>query len=237
MNRTYGTTTNGLRGFAYPFALRYAFALPANRKVLIIPAAKGGTSILEWDNVINAFGSATATSSDVYSGAPDSTILYDDMVSRVRAVLAQNPKNRVVAFLWHQGGADMNALYSIDSPLHPFMSSEATYRSKLQRFHDRVRNEFADQGCFPIILGEAVVGNIPDYSPRNSGITPLQARNAIARSVQTVSRETTGVCIGKTGLASSTGATANPTQIFHFDAKGQWLMAKRYWNVFTELRK
>ena len=130
----------------------------------------------------------------------------------------------------------MNAMYSLDSPLHQFMTSETTYRTKLQGFHDRVRREFADQGCFPFILGEAVPGNVPDYTPRNSGMTPEEARDAIRNSSLAVSHETTGVCVGKSGFASSTGATANPDQIFHFDAKGQWLMAKRYWNMFRLLK-
>lgn len=126
-------------GLAIPFARRYVAAgmLGANRKVLIIPAAYGGTSILEW------LGELPATPA-----------LFDDLTGRVKPVLARPSEvNRVVAFLWHQGETDA---YNAYFQLYGMDADE--YRCKLSSLVRRIRVEFPSDPKFPIIAGGFATG-------------------------------------------------------------------------------
>jgi hypothetical protein len=70
------------------FALKYlANDLEPNRKILIVHTAVGGTGF-----------------ANNHWGKED--VLYKRMISMVSDALKMNPKNRVVAMLWHQGEHD-----------------------------------------------------------------------------------------------------------------------------------
>ena len=223
MNRTFSSTTLDNLGAAYPFALRLAATETTGRKVLIIPAAKGGTSILEWDNVINNFGSSTD---------PDSTILYDDMVTRVKFALAQNPKNRVVAVIWRQGEADVNALYIVGNPYHQFMTSSSTYQSKLIAFRNRLRSDLPSQGCVPFLFGEMTKQWVP-YVSKYQVMSGLEAKSAITNVIKYVA--STDSCNASV-FVPSTNTTVNSQGPIHFDAVGQWNMAKKFWAAYQTVK-
>jgi hypothetical protein len=222
-NETYGTTTNGKRGSSYPFALRLAATETTGRKVLVIPAAMGGTSILRWDKVINNFSSSTD---------PDTTILYDNMLTRVKFALAQNPQNRVVAVIWRQGEADVSALYTSTSPYHKFMSSTSTYQSKLIALRYRMRQDLSSQGCFPFLYGEMTKQWVPPVVKYQT-MSGLVAKEAITNVIKYVASH--DAC-AKSAFVLSDNTTANPGTI-HFDAAGQWEMAKRFWNAYQTVTK
>src|SRR5262249_39798574 len=73
-------------GIGHSFIREYAKTLSPGRKVLVVPAARGGSSILEWEA----------------RGA-----LYYDMNQRIQRALQTNPESRVVAILWHQSESDI----------------------------------------------------------------------------------------------------------------------------------
>jgi hypothetical protein len=201
-------------GSAYPFALRLAATEPAGRKVLIIPAAKGGTSILQWDKVINNFASST-----------DTTLLYDDMASRTKAVLAQNPHNRIVAVIWRQGEADAIALHDSASQYHPLMST-STYQFKLTALRYHLRHDFPAQGCFPFIFGEMTKQWVPGVADKNA-ITSVIQYVATHDGCSTTSNQSVFV-------PSDTTMTTNYNEPIHFNAAGQWAMAKKMWAAFQQ---
>lgn len=84
--------------FALAFAAKYAQTyLEADRKILIVNAAVGGTGFArpEW-GVGN--------------------VLHTRLINMVAEALSYNPENRVVAFLWHQGEHDAfeNAAWDVE---------------------------------------------------------------------------------------------------------------------------
>ncbi len=224
MNQTFSSTTLDHHGSAYPFALRLAATETAGRKVLIIPAAKGGTSILEWDNVVNNFGSSTD---------PDSTVLYDDMIARTKFALAQNPQNRVVAVIWRQGEADVNALYTLSNPFHPFMTSSSTYQSKLVALRTQLRNDLSSQGCVPFLFGEMTQQWVPTVA-KYQAMSGLEAKSAITNVIKYVA--STDSC-NTSVFVPSMNTTVNSSGPIHFDAVGQWNMAKKFWSAYQTVKK
>jgi len=83
------TLANGRNGFAMTFAMNYLqYFWEGNRPVLLIPAAKDGSSFYskEWNK---------------------GDTLYNDVVRRVKYVLEKYPGSKVRAFLWHQGESDV----------------------------------------------------------------------------------------------------------------------------------
>ncbi|MBX3033793.1 MAG: DUF4214 domain-containing protein [Bdellovibrionaceae bacterium] len=128
------------QGFTTSFAREYVKKNPG-RKVLIVPTAKGATSILQWEN----------------SGE-----LYSDMKMRVLHALSLNPENRVVAFLWHQGETDIALIES----KHDVMSKAAVYGDRLQKLFTSVRADFGERGAFPILAGAFVPSWYADHQAK-----------------------------------------------------------------------
>ncbi|MBX3021789.1 MAG: DUF4214 domain-containing protein [Bdellovibrionales bacterium] len=128
-------------GFATSFAREYVKSKPG-RKVLIVPAAKGSTSILEWEN----------------SGE-----LYADMKMRVKHALSLNRENRVVAFLWHQGETDVDFI----DRNNPAMPNAAVYGTRLQTLINSVRTDFAGGATpFPFLAGDFVPSWYADHQSK-----------------------------------------------------------------------
>lgn len=102
---------------------------PANRRVLLVPAAQGSTSI---------------TGDSNYSWDPDNTTaatnLFDYACDQLSKALATHPRNRVVAILWHQGESDATA-----------GATETWYRDKLIQIIEGFR-EIAGENT-PVLIG------------------------------------------------------------------------------------
>ena len=119
------STTRETMGLSIPFARRYVRdELGANRRVLIVPAAYGGTSIRKW------------------LGEQGTPHLYNDMKARVQAALNLPGENRVVAMLWHQGESDV--LQGMTT---------AVYETKLTSLFNLLRADFPATTPYPIIAG------------------------------------------------------------------------------------
>jgi hypothetical protein len=112
-------------GFSLPFTRLYArYRLAVRRTALIIPTARGGTSIRSW------LGE---------DGQPFPE-LYPDMLARVRHAISPSlpGTNRIVAFLWHQGEKDLlNGM------------TPENYRAKRIEFFARLRSDL--RGKYPIL--------------------------------------------------------------------------------------
>ncbi|EMY34312.1 hypothetical protein D477_010186, partial [Arthrobacter crystallopoietes BAB-32] len=116
------------------FARQFWLRQPADRRVLLVPAARGGTSF--------------AGGAD-YSWDPDNTTarvnLAHRAISECKTALALNPNHRLAAILWHQGESD--ALPG---------KSARWYRNKLLQLIDLLRAEF---GQVPFLVG----GMVPEW--------------------------------------------------------------------------
>jgi hypothetical protein len=82
-------------GFALTFAKLYAQTAPVNRRVLLVPCARGGTGFASTGSYTWRVGETGA-----------SVNLHTLAVAQINKALALPGRNRVVAFLWHQGEAN-----------------------------------------------------------------------------------------------------------------------------------
>ncbi len=163
-------------GFAYSFALLLASQqADTTRCVLIVPAARSGTSVLEWNLISRQF-------------AGDLAFFYLDMISRVKLALSLLPNSRVAAFLWLQGEMDSLTISSIDTP-NPLrevslMPNVATFASQLQTVMAQMRT---DLGCVPAMLGNLSPSFISDFSTDPSIEANAETvKSQIEAAIQTV---------------------------------------------------
>ena len=214
------------KGFAYPFALRYAHDLAKPRKVLLVPVARGSTSILLWDQERQDF---------THGGIDDSesSLLWDDMVKRTRQALASHPGNRLVAVLWQQGEADVNALANPRSALHPFMTGRVLYQAKLEELRANLRVIFDVPGHDPFMF---LVGELSEtWAPIKGAPVGKVAKDAIDGAMKAaVESDPTGA----SHLVSSAGITGvNPGEDgLHFSAEGAHRLGVRYYEVWRTAR-
>ncbi|AKC15562.1 hypothetical protein VK74_24300 [Escherichia coli] len=78
--------------------------IPQNAGILLVPCCRGASAFTTGDD--GSFSEASGASADSSrwgAGKP----LYHDLVSRTRAALAKNPKNKLLAVVWMQGEADL----------------------------------------------------------------------------------------------------------------------------------
>lgn len=199
-------------GFAIPFARRYAEEqLTEGRKVLIIPAAYGGTSILKWNGEVN-------------HPVTTPVALLTDMQNRINVAMKLPGDNRVVAFLWHQGETDV-----ILSTQWKTMTPEY-YESKLSSLLAKVRLDNAESGSFPMI-GGMFVPEWPSNWAEHEKLTP--AKHSIEQVIRSVF---TGLTQG--GVVESTGLSWNiPTDQVHFSSASQVILGGRYYQKWKELKK
>ncbi|QWV74492.1 DUF1737 domain-containing protein [Escherichia coli O170:H18] len=95
----YGTVGQGLH-----IAKKLLPYIPQNAGILLVPCCRGGSAFTTGDE--GTFSESTGASADSSrwgAGKP----LYQDLLSRTRAALAKNPKNRLLAVVWMQGEADL----------------------------------------------------------------------------------------------------------------------------------
>ncbi len=216
----------GLKGFAYPFALRYASTLPKGRNVLIVPVAKGSTSILEWDKVVDSFG---RTADD--DAKTDSTELRDDMVKRIKDALAANPENKIAAVLWQHGEGDAVALGAPTAQLHSLMNSADVFESKLAGVRDDLRSTFKSQGCFPFMIGE--MPQTWDPTKTHRSVTKTTAKKEIADAMKAVAEN--DPC-GKSAYVRSFKVGTNADGL-HYSGAGQYQLGRNYWGTYNRLFK
>lgn len=95
----YGCVSQGLH-----IAKKLLPYIPQNAGILLLPCCRGGSAFTTGpDGSFSEASGASADSSRWGVGKP----LYQDLVSRTRAALAKNPKNKLLAVVWMQGEADL----------------------------------------------------------------------------------------------------------------------------------
>jgi hypothetical protein len=119
--------------------------LPSGYKILIVPAAKGSTSVLNWDGT------------QLDDNGDD---LWGDMVTRLQFALSL-PNSHLKLFVWRQIEADQTAAASIHNTLHGLMPDAATWKTHTLALMDRFRSIFP---FCPIIYAQPT----REYSVSNS---------------------------------------------------------------------
>jgi hypothetical protein len=124
--------TDFTMGFGLPFSRRYVAQgyLPEGDLVLIIPAAFGGTSILQWTDNFIPLG--------------ETQNIHDDMVSRINVGLATQG-SEIKAILWAQGETDM-----ISASTNEEGMSSVFYKQKLKQYVHMLRRDVSTTA--PIVM-------------------------------------------------------------------------------------
>ena len=231
MNDTNLADVAGRIGFAYSFSLLLASqeSDPA-RCVLIIPAARSGTSVLAW-NLVNR----------QYAG--DLSFFYLDMISRTNLALSLLPNSRVAAFLWLQGEADSLTIASIDTPtpdrLVSLMPDVATFQTQLSTVMAQMRT---DIGCVPAMLGDLSPSFISNFSTdsaveANAEKVKGQIQTAI-QAVANADRCKKMTVVRSAGLltnAQQVATTAVYPDYTHFSATAQVILSHRFFNAYKAI--
>ncbi|ENT7860128.1 sialate O-acetylesterase [Salmonella enterica] len=99
----------GCVGQALHIAKKLLPHLPEEAGILMVPCSRGGAAFTQGaDGAFNAASGATEASARWGTGKP----LYQDLLSRTKAALDKNPKNRLLAVVWMQGEFDLQAAYT-----------------------------------------------------------------------------------------------------------------------------
>jgi hypothetical protein len=219
-----------LVGLGMTFARLYAQRLPPNRKVIVVPTAFGGTSVLEWDNRdegIDFTGTAPF--------AADSTFLYDRMIARTKAALAYGgTQNRVTAILWHQGENDYAAIKNTGagwSAMHNWMPSVPAYQARLEETLNLFRRSLDNGAAVPLIAG-----HLGSFWARQNGADPGGAvlgdfNRGIAAAAARIPNSAVVSAIGLNSDAEA-GCSADTA---HFSAASEIELGKRYFASYSSL--
>ncbi|EBC4126225.1 sialate O-acetylesterase [Salmonella enterica] len=103
----------GTVGQALHIAKKLLPHLPEEAGILMVPCSRGGAAFTQGaDGTFNAASGATEASARWGAGKP----LYQDLLSRTKAALDSNPKNRLLAVVWMQGEFDMSSASYAQQP-------------------------------------------------------------------------------------------------------------------------
>jgi hypothetical protein len=232
MNNSNHNSEVGRIGFAYSFALLLASQeKDPNRCVLLVPAARDGTSILAWNLIDRQY-------------AGDLAFFYLDMISRTKLALALLANSKVAAFLWLQGEEDSLTIASIGTPtplrLATLMPDAATYKTQLQMVMAQLRT---DTGCVPAMLGNLSTSFISNFSTDPAIQTNAETvKGQIAAAMKTVAA---GDTCHKMAVIDSTGLLTNAQQVVttgsqdltHYSATAQINLSNRFYKEYKILAK
>ncbi len=225
---------DGNHGFGQSFARRYSrHLLQSGRKLLIVPVAKGATSILAWDHLVQNL-----------SGRNDSRYLYANMITRIHKALRQNPENKLVAVLWQQGEADIMAMSGGNSwhlvdhePLNPnrfFEFHSNVYRNRLLNLHLNLRRRFCENSseCFAFLIGQPVDQWQAWHRPNQAPLSISRAKQRIKRIFFDMEESFNSVSVVRTqGLPSNedlNDGSGGRGDNYHFSNEGLRLLGHRY---------
>ena len=213
----YTDQTNPTRiGFAYAFGQYVVSSLQAsNVCVIIVPAAKSGTSVLAWNLITRQY-------------AGDLSFFYLDMINRTKLALAKYPNSHVTAFLWQQGEDDAATIGSVGSAaplrLASLMPNVATFQSQLTGVMAQLRT---DLGCgFPLLMGKMADSYLTDFfTDPTEEANAETAKAGVTAAIQAVAKAEpcgNGFFVDSTGLLTNyqepSAAASNNPDYSHFSA-------------------
>lgn len=250
-------------GFGYSLSLRLATKIPANRKILIVPVAKGATSLLEMQKPPNETVSCSATeirqSYAAYIRGKEPTptpsdwfekgCAYQDTIQRVTFAMSQTlpeqistSSNRVIGIFWQHGEADVWATSNSSHRYHSEVTQNAsdahlwTYKAALKQMIEDLNFDISLLGqtsCVPFFIGNMS----RHFEPfNNTTVTPRVAVYRQYRRNEEITKELPCVYnVISTGLRTNPQEDNSFPKRVHFTARSQNIMAYRYFRKFIEV--
>ncbi|EIB2629015.1 hypothetical protein KFL82_004983, partial [Salmonella enterica] len=138
----------GTVGQALHIAKKLLPYIPEEAGILMVPCSRGGAAFTQGaDGAFNAASGATEASARWGTGKP----LYQDLLSRTKAALDKNPKNRLLAVVWMQGEFDMSSAGYAQHPAQ-FAAMVKQFRTDLASYAAQMPDFKADS--VPWICGD-----------------------------------------------------------------------------------
>ncbi|EMF2234048.1 sialate O-acetylesterase [Salmonella enterica] len=138
----------GTVGQALHIAKKLLPYIPEEAGILMVPCSRGGAAFTQGaDGAFNAKSGATEASARWGTGKP----LYQDLLSRTKAALDKNPKNRLLAVVWMQGEFDMSSGSYAQQPAQ-FAAMVKQFRTDLASYAAQMPDFKADS--VPWICGD-----------------------------------------------------------------------------------
>ncbi|PZT93647.1 MAG: hypothetical protein DI630_26775 [Gordonia sp. (in: high G+C Gram-positive bacteria)] len=184
------------------FASWYRQSVPPNRRVLLVPVARGSTTF---------YGGSGYTW--LVGGASGKVNLYANMITQAKAALAAaGPNSRIVAVLWVQGESDGT-----------YLTSQTNYRNALDALIDATRTDLGIADL-PFVIGQIPYECRTDAAQFAADV--LAARVAIdGVQVDTPRRKT------RTAFAYGPVGTINSDKL-HYNAPGQRILGRSMFSAY-----
>lgn len=216
------------KGFGLPFARRYVQKfLQPGRRVLLLPVAKSGSSILAWQK-----DARNRPNVKDYQEA----VFYSDMLDRLNFVL-KDSRNRLVAFHWQQGETDMGFIKNkadYNKIVTAMMSSADDYRSNLIRLFSQFKADVPQAANMAILMGEPSYENPARWTSPKVPYLPAEKVVSVMRDVAKSAH--CGAFIESDGLLSNSAPKMVSTKDYvHFSGDGQIEMGRRRFKAYEGL--
>jgi hypothetical protein len=182
-----------------------------DRRVLLVPAAQGSTSLTRVDAVQKFTWDPSPEHGSVEAGL---TNLYANATTQIDNALALDPDNRLVAIIWAQGESDANAIASAPTAAGR-TAAKAKYADRLLELESGLAARY---GAVPFLVG----GMVPEWIGSNG---PRQDIDAVHRGLSTLRPEVAYVA-GVSGHANA------GEDFIHYDAAGARLMGAGFYAAY-----
>lgn len=218
--------------FATSFARRYAAtSLAPQRKVLIVPVAKGGSVSYQWDDKVDSSLRVPGM-----PGFDDSTVLLEDLLQRTQIAMQAPGTNRVVALLWHQGESDVACLAK-NAWCNSATPNAEAYKTRMQYVFTKIRKQFP-ASKIPVLVGGLVPSWKGFVTEKSSWLEKWKANNQKAQiedALKSVSSWLgTSAFVSSDKLLSNDDVLKNQDTI-HFCAQSSIELGARYFEAYRKL--
>lgn len=197
-----GSAWNKYDNFALRFATEYLNNnLSPKRQILIVQTAVSGTGFAK-----------------EHWGVEE--VLYERTCSMVRHALSIEGKNRVVAFLWHQGEHDTEA-----NPTFSFNERKDYYYDKLNQLVMSFRSEF---GLIPFVCA--------GFTKQFCEMWPTQSLAVYEAIEKVVSENRKSAFVINTNDLLSNDEKVNDGDVYHFCKESQSILGLRYYQKWIDIK-
>ncbi|OUE24388.1 sialate O-acetylesterase [Clavibacter michiganensis] len=184
-----------------------------DRRVLLVPAAQGSTSLTRVDAVQRFTWDPTPEQGSVEAGL---TNLYANATTQIDNALALDPDNRLVAIIWAQGESDAHAIASAPTAAGR-AAAKTKYADRLLELESGLAGRY---GSVPFLVG----GMVPEWIGSDGA---RQDIDAVHRGLATLRPEVAYVP-GVSGHANE------GEDFIHYDAAGARLMGAGFYAAYLQ---
>ncbi|WP_317229240.1 sialate O-acetylesterase [Clavibacter sp. MX14-G9D] len=208
---------------------RQLIAANPGRKVLLVPAAKGSTAMLE--AIYDPKKPQTQIWNPTPDGAAESKLenLYTRAQSQVEAALDMTQGSKVVAVIWAQGETDTGII--TDRGQSQQSAAMQQYQDRLLELIDGMDERYPG---VPFLMG----GMVPDWvAAQDRTFAAKQVMDQFQRGVPSVRSNVSFVEGVPDQHVMADPATGQEEELLHYDADGAREMGKRYYMEYVKVAK